>query len=78
MLRMDAEINKRISLESTQNIRKYSIGLIRVLLIAEKSLRDGVVVFVLHNVGILTGIGLLFALAYAGGDFLTEAISDEE
>ena len=44
----------------------------------EKSLRDGVVVFVLHNVGILTGIGLLFALAYAGGDFLTEAISDEE
>ena len=52
------------------------IPLIHVLLIAEKSLRDGVVVFVLHNVGILTGIGLLFALAYAGGDFLTEAISD--
>ena len=49
-----------------------------MLLITEKSLRDGVVVFVLHNVGILTGIGLLFALAYAGGDFLTEAISDEE
>ena len=73
-----------LPLESTQihfraqNIGKFSIRLIHVLLIAEKSLRDGVVVFVLHNVGILTGIGLLFALAYAGGDFLTEAISNEE
>ena len=45
--------------------------------VAEKSLRDGVVVFVLHNVGILTGIGLLYLLAYAGGDFLTDVVSDE-
>lgn len=43
----------------------------------EKSLRDGVVVFVLHNVGILTGIALLYFLAYAGPDYLTEIVRDE-
>lgn len=40
----------------------------------EKSLRDGVVTFLLHNIGILTGIVLLYILADAGGDFLTDVV----